>query len=432
MPDYFSPAHKTEENGVLQNTRKRLDFNLPEDTHISAQTLFDLMAKGVQVLLVDIRSREEFDSGHIMSKSIICIESVTIREGVSAEELGDSNVLSPEIEQKHYENRSNFDLVVFYDQFSTSIKSNSSATSNGNAKLEAFSNAVYEYGYNKQVRRRPVLLVGGLDSWVDLLGPNSLEMSSTLGGNSLKPARPLGRVTMARDYRRNHLPRSSSVRQSRLFSKEEEKQWDETINKDMNRKDDEESEEFSYARTTEDFLRKYPELPSIQESMISSHPRTSVDTQVQQFDSVPRPPARPAPALPRQRSSGISERGPTAAYTMSSVSDSISTKSPKAGLTGLDNYCAKTCYVNSVLQCLSATPPLRKYLIDEYRYPTNPRPPKKSDEVGDNPPQLLTRNLANLLTILWSGNYDWVMPKTFLVSYILLANHQFLIASRTT
>lgn len=415
MPDYFSPAHKAEDSGTPQNVKKSLDNLIPKETNISAQTLFDLVAKGLQILLVDLRTREEFDRGHIMAKSIICIEPVTLRQDISAEELVDSNVLSPDFEQKLYENRCSFDLVVFYDQSSASMKPNSSVAYS-NAYLERFSKAVYDYSYDKKLSRRPLLLVGGLDAWIDLLGPNSLQRSATLGGNSLKPARPVGRVTMSREYRRNHLPRSNSARQSRPFSKEEEKQWDETINKDMNRKEegDEDSEEFSYARTTEDFLRKYPELPSIQESMISTHPRTSLQTQVEQFDSVPRPPARPAPALPRQRSSGISEKGPTAAYTMSSVSDTITPKSPKAGLTGLDNYCAKTCYVNSVLQCLSATPSLRKYLIDEYRYPTTPRPPKKSDEVGDNPPQLLTRNLANLLTILWSGNYDWVMPKTFL------------------
>ena len=410
MQDYFTPAHKADQDGILSLTRKRMDHNFANDTQISAETLFDLSKKGVQILLVDIRDRGDFDSGHIMSQSIICIEPLSLRDGMSAEELGNSNSISPDAEQRLFENRDKFDLVVFYDECSTSI-----ATSNKKAKLDQFSKAVYDYGYDKKLMRRPMLLVGGLEACIDLLGPNALERSATLDGKLLKPARPLGRVTKPRDFRRNHLPRSSSVRQSRLFSKEEEKAWDDTINKDMNRDDEEESEEFTYARTTEDFLRKYPELPSIQESMVSSRPRASVDRQVQQFDSVPSPPARPAPALPRQRSSGISERGPSTAYTMS-LADSISTKSPNAGLTGLDNYCAKTCYVNSVIQCLSATPPLRKYLIDEYRYPTNPRPPKKPDESGDNPPQLLTRNLANLLTILWSGNYDWVMPKTFLVS----------------
>lgn len=424
MQDYFSPTHKSDDASPLQHSRDQLNLNIPKDSSISAQSLYELLSKGLQVLFVDLRSREEFDRGHILAKSIICLEPISVQEGISADELGERIVLSPDLEQKLYENRNRFDLVVYYDQSSSSIKPSSPAIVSGNNYLEGFSKAVYEYGYERQLSRRPMLLIGGLDAWVDLLGPNCLRSSSSQGGKVLKPARPLGRVSMARDIRRNHLPRSSSARQSRPFSKEEEKQWDETIKQDMNRKDElddqEESEEFSYARTTEDFLRKYPELPSVQESMISTRPRTALPTHVDGFDSVPRPPTRPAPALPRQRSSGISERGPTAAYTMTTASNSITPSNPKAGLTGLDNYCGKTCYVNSVLQCLSATPRLRQYLINEYRYPTTPRPPKKSGEPGDShPPQLLTRNLANLLTILWSGSYDWVMPKTFLVSYLL-------------
>jgi ubiquitin carboxyl-terminal hydrolase 8 len=424
--DYFSPAHKVENPGSAQDPNKRYLLNSPGDLYLSAEALVDYLGLGTQTLrplIVDLRSREQFDSGHVMAQSIICIEPITIREGISAEEIGESIILSPDAEQKLYDKRHEFDLVVFYDQSSSALEIGTTGHSQGNKYLEQFSKAVYDYGYEKQLRQRPLLLRGGLDAWVDLMGPGSLKSSTPSSGGMLKPSRPVGRMSITRDFRGNSLRGARQSRPfSRPFSKEEETKWDEAIKGEADNKDkldDPDSEEFSYARTTEDFFRKYPELPSIQESMISQ-PRFPIREEHNEFDAVvPRPPARPPPALPRQRSSGISEKSPTATYAMTSTSNSITPLSSKAGLTGLNNLHSVTCYVNSVIQCLSATPIIRQYLLNEYTYSKDSCPPKKDDEQGP-PPQLLTRNLTNLLRILWSGQYDWVMPKTFLVSNIHL------------
>lgn len=417
--DYFSPAHKIENGASSQNVDKRNFPDIPNEPYVDAVSLFQYLGLGTQtlrLLIIDLRNREEFDGGHIMAQAILCIEPITIREGMSAEDIGESMVLSPDAEQKLYEKRHEFDLVVFYDQSSLSLNSGGQYDNN---YMEQFSKAVYDYGYEKQLRRRPMFLRGGLDAWVDLMGPRALKTSDSSFAGVLKPAGPLGRFSVARDFRRNP-PRGTRQPRpySRPFSKEEETKWDETIKDEANNKDklaDADSEEFSYARTTEDFFRKYPELPSIQESMISSQPRYSNREGHHEFDAViPRPPARPAPALPRQRSSGISEKSPIATYAMTSTANSITPINSKAGLTGLQNT-RVTCYVNSVIQCLSATPVIRLYLLNQYTYPQTPHPPAKGGEQGP-PPQLLTRNLTNLLRILWSGQYDWVMPKTFLVS----------------
>lgn len=422
-PEYFSPAHKMSDNGP-----SRQDPILPNSTTVSANDLTKYLRMGSQILrilLVDVRSREEFDEGHIMSPSIICIEPITLRNGISSEELVESLVLSPDSEMRLYEERHEFDLVVFYDQRSFSLKGSNSQASDS-SYLQNFAKAMYEYGYDKQLKRRPLLLLGGLDAWTDLMGPNSLQSSSTGSlsskishGNGLKSARPLGRVPMARDTHRFPVVRKRTY-ESRPLSKEEESKWDETlkehpVNGSPTSIEQDDSDELSYVRTTEDFFRRYPELPSIQESMISARPAPQrAAFHNESINSVPEPPARPAPALPRQRSSGVVEKTRVAGYAMTSgIVTGISNLPLRAGLCGLQNS-GVTCYALSIIQCLSATGQLRDYLI-HFRPGPNTQVPRKSGETTD-PPQLLVRNLGNLLGHMWSGQYDYVVPNTFMVS----------------
>lgn len=423
--DYFS-FDSTPTSGNPKDLSARQEFTLPDTTTITAEQLekyFRLASQGLRILLVDLRNREEFDGGHILAQSIICVEPFVLRDGMSAEELGDSNVISPDSEQKLYEQRHKFDLVVFYDQSSSSFKSSQYLES---SSLQNFAKAVFDYGYSKQLKQRPMLLLGGLDAWVDLMGPGSLKASSSStvsARKGLKPARPLGRVPMARDTSRLQAL-ARRPRESRPLSKEEENKWAETLREepDVSMADGENGdfEEFSYARTTEDFLRKYPELPSVQESMISTPRYPAVASQPKEVvSSVPRPPTRPAPALPRQRSSGISERGPSAGYALNTgTGPSTITSTPiPQGLTGLDTT-GVTCYVNAVLQGLSATKGFRDFLI-HFHYSTDRLPPRKGAEASD-PPQLLTRNLNKVFMSLWCGQYEYITPKTLWVCSILV------------
>lgn len=418
--DYFSSFEAAEGSGHSQSVSKRQEFAIPDATTVSAEELkkyFRMASQGLRLLLVDLRIREEFDGGHIMATSIICVEPLGLRNGMSADELSESNVLSPDAEQKLYEERHEFDLVVFYDQSSSSLRPNNQSDE-GNNYLQHFATAVFDYGYSKQLKRRPMLLLGGLDAWVDVVGAHALSTSSTAtlsAGKTLKPARPLGRVPMARDTSRVQA-RTRRPRESRPFSKEEENKWAETLRQETEVADAEISdlEEFSYVKTTEDFFRRYPELPPVQESMISTPTSPAITSHNELVSSVPRPPTRPAPALPRQRSSGISERGPSATYTLSSgVGPSTITSTPiPHGLTGLDST-GVTCYVNAVLQCLSATKGFRDFVI-HYNYSVERLPPRKGTETSD-PPQLLTRNLKNVFVNLWCGQYEWITPKTLWV-----------------
>ncbi|RQM08270.1 hypothetical protein DH86_00001470, partial [Scytalidium sp. 3C] len=95
--------------------------------------------------------------------------------------------------------------------------------------------------------------------------------------------------------------------------------------------------------------------------------------------------------------------------------ETISSTAVIPGRTGLSNEGA-TCYMNAAVQCLSATPDIATFLT-RFHYP-----PPKSTETTE-PPQLMIRNLGNLLRHLWSGHYNYVTPKTF-ANYVYLIDGQ--------
>jgi ubiquitin carboxyl-terminal hydrolase 8 len=421
--DYFSPPHTIDGSSSPTGPNKRKSLSLPESTIMTAEELVNLQAS-LRILFVDLRSRAEFDSGHIMSRSIVCVEPIILRPGISGDQLGDSMVLAPDFEQDLYNKRQEFDLVVVYDQDSTSAKSSTT-------KIQDFMLAVYDYGYEKRVKQHPVLLIGGLDAWIDLLGPSSLQSTNT-GSSSTskngpgKSVRPLNRSVVQRDsrYAERNRQRAHSLRQ---LPREEQLKWDATLrestaHEDLTAQPESTSEEIiNYARTTEDFFRRYPELPSIQESMTSPVPPLS--SSYQKLDDelrslTPKPPTRPAPALPRQRSSGISDRrllvSPAHAAPSSSQNQSIGNTTVVPGLTGLVNKNIM-CYSLSVVQALSATVFLRD-LLRNFVYPPSQPIPRRGQEPGSSCPQFMMRCLGNLMGHLWCGVYHNVTPNTFLVS----------------
>ncbi|CZS96891.1 related to ubiquitin carboxyl-terminal hydrolase [Rhynchosporium graminicola] len=421
--DYFSPAHTMSNGDSEPKPPKREAPDLPDGASITAEGLFERLRQPLSILIVDLRTRGEFESGHIMAQSVICIEPMSLRTGVSGDQLGDTLVIHSDYEQSLYERRADFDLIVFYDQSSKSVNSSASFARDKNSTLRDFSAAVYDYGYDKRVKRRPMLLIGGLDAWVDLLGPNSLKSSSkdTAASMTLKSNRAIGRFSRAAGEHRNGLHRTNT-RTSRPLTQEEESKWELAMSQEpapASPMAETPSEEFVYARTLEGFMNKYPEMPVIPESMVSQTSVEPAEARLGELEgTIPRLPTRPAPALPRQRSSGISDRGPdTVTSYASSIAgtSSITQLRVSPGLTGLQNP-GYLCYMNSAIQALSATPFLRNYLMN-FNYPETLKVPRREGETTD-PPQLMTRFTGNLIAHMWGGQYDFLAP-TSLSEYMM-------------
>ncbi|CAL1714070.1 unnamed protein product [Somion occarium] len=122
---------------------------------------------GFKVLLLDIRTRDEFEREHIKADAVVCIEpSILLRDGVSAESIENALVIGPRNESTLFSNRDKFDLVAIYDEESENPSASPAIT--------ALQRAIYENAFKKILRNIPMLLVGGLKAWKAEFGSDEL------------------------------------------------------------------------------------------------------------------------------------------------------------------------------------------------------------------------------------------------------------------
>ena len=403
-------------------------------TSLSAPELYERLQTS-SILLIDIRSREEFDQGHIFAKSIMCIEPLGLRAGLSAEELEERLVVSPEGELSLFERRDEFDLVVYYDRMTSSTGYlNGHPTGTEADALRALHDTLYEFNAYKPLRRPPMMLKGGLVAWAELVGPQALVTSSTaaLVGSrnvSRKPGRPIGRVPMASANSSLEV-RKRRLRDQKPLNPDEEKSWLETASReevdpadyrhaqsdgDTDSNNDEPVSPFIH--TYEDFLRRFPEVPPVQQSMMVSMPppppRSRLPIPPPPPRSLPSVPSRPPPAVPRPSYSGVSERdstqfSPTSRQSSSTQHPLYTSRSIthylKLPRTGLINF-SVTCYMNATIQCLLATIPLSHYFLDN----------KWKDQTQKNwkgSNGIMPGIYANLIRSLWKDDVQAIRPSS--------------------
>ncbi|KAK0708186.1 hypothetical protein B0H67DRAFT_494840 [Lasiosphaeris hirsuta] len=403
--EYFVP---TQTFGSPAGPPKRATPAIPEGDTISAQDLMQCMKAGtkdVSILLIDIRSRDLFDEGHIMSQATICLDpEVLTRKDISANEIADSMVLAPTEEQLLFEKRHNFDLVVFYDQQSLHITGQLDTPEQ--QAIFGLHNALIHYDFPGVVAKKikPKLLEGGLEAWTSLVGNAGLQTSSTSPTN-LKA----GSNTLARSF----LNRRQTYITRPIQDAAEAKKWEETI-ADMGA--------ISPIRTTEDFLRRIPAPSGTQESMASpmkgwqDNPfksRLSQDESL--YSSLPAPPTRPPPTLPRRSYSGLADPDSNAAMLAKRTSVQLGAGHHRQHRTGLRNP-GVFCFANSSLQAMFAAPGFSREIYSKEWAERYKNPPRKPDERAGNP-QLLIRILANLFEWLNNGTVDALEAKT-LMSYV--------------
>ncbi|KAI9805958.1 MAG: hypothetical protein M1825_000572 [Sarcosagium campestre] len=440
--------------------------HVPKVSSLSAQQLYDHLrgpSVSSSVLMIDVRDRARFDHSHIAGASVMCVEPVALRQAMSANDVEETLILSPEKEQAMFSQRHHFGLVVCYDQGSgINGLSNGPFRFPGDRSMEFLRQALQEFNYDKPLKQPPHILLGGLAAWTALVGSQALEKSLVTGDHAAyaaaKAGRPLGRVPMA-----NSTARLEARRKTRDYEPldiAEEQAWLQRVHgesespevpldaaqptRSVRRHSSVGSNEVesSFMRTYDDFLRRFPEPSDIRESMTSPSPRTetrdggaydqnppAAQPVVSLRPPIPSPvyqphqprlpgaPSRPAPALPRQSYSGVSERPqyqPPAparqapiAPLRNSLVDTISSRSDaQIGRTGLTNFGA-TCYMNAVTQCLSATAPLTRHFLDgSYRGQV-----QKGNKWGSH--GVLPEVYYNLMWHLWNGNYSFISPKTF-------------------
>ncbi|TDZ38463.1 Ubiquitin carboxyl-terminal hydrolase 4 [Colletotrichum spinosum] len=423
--DYFASSH------VAQNTMPhpvKAPVTIPKGDSITALELMNFIKRGsatLQVLIIDIRSREDFDEGHILSQAVICVEpNILLRENISSDEIAETMVLSPPQEQHHFDRRDAFDLVVYHDQDSESIPRYISPDMDA-AALLSLQRALTYFNYGKELKNSPKLLQGGLNAWTDLVGMSALATSLTAGGNRSSQLRSPLKPTIS-------ISRPNRKYKVTPLKPEEVRQWEETLqNADL---ETARSPGFAHVRSTEEFLRRFPAVSAEQESMQSpispeKPPAPYGQGPVDFYSELPSPPTRPAPAVPRPSYSGLSQtqddheapqavafaaqarnlkQGPLARPDSPSVGNSV-----KDGrhITGLNNP-GVWCYANSSIQALRMSPGFGREL-STFEWQNTYKVPKKADEKNE-PPQLMSRILSNLFHWLDSGKFDVMKAQTLM------------------
>ncbi|KAI9887730.1 MAG: ubiquitin-specific protease doa4 [Watsoniomyces obsoletus] len=444
VPERISEAGylEAQQHGLRSDSTKTQLLSFPEFV-ISATQLYHMLQRGsdqLSVLLMDLRGRAEFDEGHIYAPSVICVEPICLRPGMSAEDVAEALVLSPENEQRLFQHRHRFDLIVMYDQSSGLVDTaGRSASPSIPAHFDLLKQALQEYDYEKPVKRPAVHLAGGLDSWVDLVGPQSLKTSKTAFVGSDRPVDIGLEDSRTGDRMRNGylngVPDQVSAGRPLGFVNGERRGSATPRGRRSPLMPEDDGDQFP--RTYDDFLRRFPEPSEIKTSMTTPSPvleRSILDHPFHGFTGVqayrPSPPSvpstvpgltatpsRPAPAVPRRSYSGVSERGayqipapsrpPPVVPPRPTPSDALSSRPAyQIGRTGLTNF-GNTCYMNATLQCLSATAPLARYFLDG-SYKGSLQRQNKFGSKGELP-----EAYAGLMGHLWSGNFNHVSPKSF-------------------
>lgn len=395
--DYFVPSHSSGPGPA----QKRQRPSIPSGKSITVDDLVKLQRAGtrdIKILLIDVRSREDFDDGHIMSQSTICIEpEVLSRDNISGDDIMDAIVLSPTEEQRIFERRHDFDLIVFYDQESTAINRNRNSDTLENALANLY-NALAYYDNNdlESDNRNPRLLEGGLEAWSNVMGSHSLQTSKTLPTTIRRT--PKSAFNLSSPSRRLQPRRATRPIQDPA----EAQRWTESLTSDP------------FVRSTEEFLRRFPPASAIQESMTSPVEEEPMTPRLpsQHYDPIPAPPARPAPALPRPSYTGLSDADDRDQHVMSKQTRVNSGSKRVKNLVGLHNP-GTWCYANSSIQAMFGSAGFAEELLSG-EWTRTYHVPKKSDE-KIMPPQLLTKIVANLFHWMQNGKFRAMQAKTLMV-----------------
>ncbi|KAF4460766.1 ubiquitin carboxyl-terminal hydrolase [Fusarium albosuccineum] len=422
--DYFAPTQSYSNNSIppVPPGNPTNPIKIPTTEYITPEELYQAMKAKGTILIIDTRVRDDFNEGHIMSSSTICIEpSILLRDNPSADQISESLVLSPNQEQSLFERRDVYDLVVFYDQDSAEIPKH--PRSSDDLVIVSLHQALVHFNYMKDLRNPPKILKGGIEAWIDLMGPASLQSNTSAASRPAQISRSRNQTTAIERRRSKYLVKP--------LKPDEVRAWQETLKND----DMQTASSPSFLRTTEDFLRRFPPVAVEQESMTSPdqpHPQPrpvyGLSHKVDLYTDLPSPPTRPAPALPRPSYSGLSEGGDeselygnnnapaTARLTRVPTAKAMeqqSTGEATKFYTGLNNP-HNWCYANSTLQSLLASPEFGRELANS-GWITRYQAPRKEDEKIDHP-QLMIRIISNLFHWMSSGKFQ-VMKAQTLMNY---------------
>ncbi|KAG0169485.1 ubiquitin-specific protease doa4 [Apophysomyces sp. BC1015] len=431
------------------------------------------------VLLLDVRPREMFSRGCIKHKWLVQIEPLVLRRdgSVSSHKIQEALVLNPEAEQQTFAKRNQFDVVVCYDQNSRSIQQANEPLRNLKAAIyelefsttlsripmmlaggfDAWKAAIGDHGVYQFLPDKDEKMGGdgerkkdhGVRHWLrDVVGK----------GAHLSDLKPVVVHHTLYDYFNHKQGEGDMQSMSQPSEARPPLQgiFSHSLTPPVSTAEPVQPvagyihmpvpEPFHPETPTEaSIAAKYPDVQpnSSKTGGGGLHRRnTFIDNPFHGFTatsnnlySVPPVPAKPTrplplppqvasvkppiPAKPAGLSVPISPPSPgTDDGRLAPVSNSSFSQlgGVMIGTTGLKNL-GNTCFMNSIIQCLSGTTPLARYFISGmFKQHIN-----KNNPLGTG--GVLAEGFADLLRVMWSANYSSISPVAFREALVRFAPH---------
>ncbi|ODV88872.1 hypothetical protein CANCADRAFT_32326 [Tortispora caseinolytica NRRL Y-17796] len=405
VPSTQSSTAKSASDPLMEryNELKSSKVIFPAASFVNAETLKSYLLRcPADILLLDIRPRQEFEYRHIKAPNVVCIEPFIVASDATDSQLEDSLLLSPEHEQSLFSTRNTFELVVLYDENSSSYSQSE--------PVENIRRAIFQNCFSKYLKRMPCLLVGGIQAWIEY-APTELESTSPSPSSQLKRSEPMRNLahsstqlsvntaTIASGSAR--IPTisldapSSSAPNSRPSSPSRFTRIGEWV-----------SSRRSRSPSPSGFGSSSGNISAPEKHKISHHVRHLFARDVNDyFKQIPlTPPPSNSRDTPKRTSSLRIRHRNNDEKSLRPVSSQVTSR-PLA-LVGLQNL-GNTCYLNSMVQCLVGCTPLADaFLKDSYREYINP-----NNKMGTK--GAVARAFADLTRELYVTRSSYINPKYF-------------------
>ncbi|KAF8939162.1 ubiquitin-specific protease doa4 [Dissophora ornata] len=165
-----TPTHSSGIQSTTSSSSESTNGKYPFPLSIKPQRVLDYMRQPTppHLLLIDVRMQVQYKHARIKGAPIVNVEPPALRDGVSAKIIADQGLFNnPPSERKVFASRSDFALVIYYDQNST--------TPQTSGPLCNLFRALHDLEFERPLQKRPVLLIGGFDAWLECAGMKWVE-----------------------------------------------------------------------------------------------------------------------------------------------------------------------------------------------------------------------------------------------------------------